>query len=147
MLEIDNGTLSLWNIRISERVSSQSSIDWQYGPGDVTRNRRTEKYRQRSKLLGLAIAAYRDFLARLFGAKFLRVLAPYLLAHDAARRNAIHGDAVGSDFAGQALRPCVHCGFGRCGSDQAFRLRFAGDVDDPSPALGDHLWQHRMSEL
>src|SRR5262245_59390798 len=73
----------------SEGVVPQPTIDVDYDARDEAGVGRCEKHRHAGKLIRLAIASDRNLGFREFLALFSVVLAPDLLAHDLAGRNAI----------------------------------------------------------
>src|SRR6185436_11079381 len=89
----------------SKLVSPQSTIDGNDRAGDIARERRDKKADQVGDVRRLPVLAYRNVVLALLLAEFGRVVAPDLLAVDAARRHAVDGDAVLADLARQALRP------------------------------------------
>jgi hypothetical protein len=97
---------------------------------------------------GIAEVAERDLLRELRLALRSRVQALVdLLAVDATGGEAVHGDAVLAQIAGQALGPRVHGRLGRAGRVGARRLGRAGDVQDPAPAPRDHARHEHLREL
>src|SRR3954470_11143844 len=95
-----------------ELIPPQPAIDRHNGPRYVASQRRCQEDRQRRQLLRLAVTAGRDLLRGVLLAVLGRVVAPDLLAHDAARRDAVDRDAVLTHLAREALGPGVHSGLG-----------------------------------
>ena len=83
----------------SELIPPQTAVDRDHGARDVARQRRGEEYRERGEVLGLAPIATGNLLLGKPLAIIRRIVAPDLLAHDAAGRNAVDGDAVLADLA------------------------------------------------
>src|SRR5712671_1658273 len=95
---------------------------------------RGEEDGQHGEIFGLSVGPRRDLcrgmgLAILFG-----VVAPDLLAHDPPGRDRVDGDPISPDIARQPLGPRVNCRLGGKGGVEPVGFRFAGDVDDPTPA-------------
>src|SRR3954466_14090012 len=88
----------------SELISPQTTVDGNHGAGDIARPRRDEKAHEVREVLGLAVFAHRDVLLALLLPELGRIVAQDLLGDDAPRRHRVHGDAVLSDLARQALR-------------------------------------------
>src|SRR5205085_6375435 len=88
-----------------------------------------------------------NVLALLLRAPLGTVVAPDLLAVDTPGRNAVHGDAVFSDFARQALGPRMHRRLRGKGAVQALGLGLARDVDDAAPFARHHLLEQQVREL
>src|SRR6185437_1807328 len=87
-------------------IAAQPAVDRIHGARDVVRPRRCEEDREVRELFGLAVAPHGNLVLRLPRPVFGRVVAQDLVGEDAARRNAVHGDAVLSHLAREALRPC-----------------------------------------
>src|SRR5207302_11214638 len=86
-----------------ELIPARSAIDADDRTGNVARHRRGEEHGKRGEILGLAPLTDRNlFLGKMFSIIF-RLIATKLLAHDPAGRNAIDGNAVLSDLAGESL--------------------------------------------
>src|SRR5450755_1059853 len=109
-----------------ELVAAQPAVDGDDRAGNVTRQRRGEKYCQHRKILGLAPIAHWNFFLGKMLAIILRIVAADLLAHDAAGRNAIDGDAMLSDLARQSLRPGVNRGLRRERGIESLGFGFPG---------------------
>src|SRR5215831_17040753 len=92
-----------------ELITSKAAVDRDHGPCYVACTRRCEKHDEIGELLGLAVATDGYLVLGLPGTVLRRVVSTDLIAHDAARRHAIHRDAVLADLARQAFRPRVHC--------------------------------------
>src|SRR5919198_6529204 len=130
-----------------ELVAAQAAVDGNDGAGDVARARRREEADEVGDVLGLTIFADRNVLAAFALAEFGRVVAQDLLGDDAAGRHAVHGDAVSSHVAREALGPRMHRRLGGEGAVQPLGLGLAGDVDDAAPVALNHLRQQTMGEL
>src|SRR5262249_23958859 len=91
-----------------ELIPAQPAIDRQPRAGDVAGQRRGEEDGEHGKVLGLAPIADRNLLAGEALAIVGRIVAPDLLAHDAAGRDRVDGDAVAPQLARQALGPGMH---------------------------------------
>src|ERR1051325_838313 len=130
-----------------ELVAAHAAVDGNHGAGDVARPRRGEEAGEVRHILGLAVFAERNVLTLLLRAPLGTVVAPDLLAVDATGRNAVHGDAVFSDFARQALGPRMHRRLRGEGAVQALGLGLARDVDDAAPFARDHLVEQKVREL
>src|SRR2546423_5248515 len=90
---------------------------------------------------------HRDFFLGKMLSIVFRIVAPNLLTHDPAGRNAIDSNTVPSDFAGQAFCPGMYRSLGCECRIKPLRFGLARDVDDASPSTFDHLRQQRMREL
>src|SRR5215472_10835027 len=94
-----------------------------------------------SELIAPQPAVHGDLRAREALALLRRIVAPDLLAHDAARRNRVDGDAEPAHVPREALGPGVDARLGREGGIDVLGLGLASDVDDATPFPLHHARQ------
>ena len=134
-------------LRASELIPPEPTVHRDHGPRDVARERRAQEHHHHRQLLRFPIAADRNLRAREAVALLRRIVAADLLAHDAAGRDRVDGDAESTYVAREPLGPGVDRGLGGEGRVDVLGLGFAGDGDDAAPLPLHHAWQDRMGEL
>src|SRR2546423_637139 len=131
----------------SELIPPEPAVHGNDRAGDVARERGAQEHRHRRELLGLAVAADRDLRARETLALLRRIIAPDLLAHDAAGCHRVDGDAERAHVAREPFGPGVDASLGGESRVDVLGLRLAGDADDAAPFPLHHPRQDRMREL